>query len=262
MLDTVIGFILNTVLALAILIIGRFIARHVSTRVGSAVEKSNDDVTLGKFVASLTYVALMAFISIAAIGQLGIETASLGAILAAAGLAIGLALQGSLANFASGVMLIIFRPLKVGDFVEAGGATGTVREIGIFTSILSSPDNKKIYVPNANLTGANIINYSAFGTRRIDLVAGVSYGDSLDLVKATLEQILAEDDRILTDPAPTIAVLELADSSVNFAVRPWVKEEDYWDVRFDTQEKIKQRFDEKGISIPFPQQDVHLIKAG
>jgi small conductance mechanosensitive channel len=262
MLDTVIGFILNTVLALAILIIGRFIARHVSTRVGSAVEKSNDDVTLGKFVASLTYVALMAFIIIAAMGQLGIETASLVAILAAAGLAIGLALQGSLANFASGVMLIIFRPLKVGDFVEAGGATGTVREIGIFTSILSSPDNKKIYVPNANLTGANIINYSAFGTRRIDLVAGVSYGDSLDLVKATLEQILAEDDRILTDPAPTIAVLELADSSVNFAVRPWVKEEDYWDVRFDTQEKIKQRFDEKGISIPFPQQDVHLIKAG
>ena len=262
MLDTVIGFILNTVLALAILIIGRFIARHVSTRVGSAVEKSNDDVTLGKFVASLTYVALMAFIIIAAMGQLGIETTSLVAILAAAGLAIGLALQGSLANFASGVMLIIFRPLKVGDFVEAGGATGTVREIGIFTSILSSPDNKKIYVPNANLTGANIINYSAFGTRRIDLVAGVSYGDSLDLVKATLEQILAEDDRILTDPAPTIAVLELADSSVNFAVRPWVKEEDYWDVRFDTQEKIKQRFDEKGISIPFPQQDVHLIKAG
>ena len=262
MLDTVIGFILNTVLALAILIIGRFIARHVSARVGSAVEKSNDDVTLGKFVASLTYVALMAFIIIAAMGQLGIETASLVAILAAAGLAIGLALQGSLANFASGVMLIIFRPLKVGDFVEAGGATGTVREIGIFTSILSSPDNKKIYVPNANLTGANIINYSAFGTRRIDLVASVSYGDSLDLVKATLEQILAEDDRILTDPAPTIAVLELADSSVNFAVRPWVKEEDYWDVRFDTQEKIKQRFDEKGISIPFPQQDVHLIKAG
>ena len=262
MLDTVIGFILNTVLALAILIIGRFIARHVSARVGSAVEKSNDDVTLGKFVASLTYVALMAFIIIAAMGQLGIETASLVAILAAAGLAIGLALQGSLANFASGVMLIIFRPLKVGDFVEAGGATGTVREIGIFTSILSSPDNKKIYVPNANLTGANIINYSAFGTRRIDLVAGVSYGDSLDLVKATLEQILAEDDRILTDPAPTIAVLELADSSVNFAVRPWAKEEDYWDVRFDTQEKIKQRFDEKGISIPFPQQDVHLIKAG
>ena len=143
MLDTVIGFILNTVLALAILIIGRFIARHVSTRVGSAVEKSNDDVTLGKFVASLTYVALMAFIIIAAMGQLGIETASLVAILAAAGLAIGLALQGSLANFASGVMLIIFRPLKVGDFVEAGGATGTVREIGIFTSILSSPDNKK-----------------------------------------------------------------------------------------------------------------------
>ena len=220
MLDTVIGFILNTVLALAILIIGRFIARLVSTRVGSAVEKSNDDVTLGKFVASLTYVALMAFIIIAAMGQLGIETASLVAILAAAGLAIGLALQGSLANFASGVMLIIFRPLKVGDFVEAGGATGTVREIGIFTSILSSPDNKKIYVPNANLTGANIINYSAFGTRRIDLVAGVSYGDSLDLVKATLEQILAEDDRILTDPAPTIAVLELADRSVNFAVRP------------------------------------------
>ena len=261
MLDTVIGFILNTVLALAILIIGRFIARLVSTRVGSAVEKSNDDVTLGKFVASLTYVALMAFIIIAAMGQLGIETASLVAILAAAGLAIGLALQGSLANFASGVMLIIFRPLKVGDFVEAGGATGTVREIGIFTSILSSPDNKKIYVPNANLSGANIINYSAFGTRRIDLVAGVSYGDSLDLVKATLEQILAEDDRILTDPAPTIAVLELADSSVNFAVRPWVKEEDYRDVRFDTQEKIKQRFDEKGISIPFPQQDVHLINA-
>jgi len=203
----------------------------------------------------------MAFIIIAAMGQLGIETASLVAILAAAGLAIGLALQGSLANFASGVMLIIFRPIKVGDFVEANGATGTVREVGIFNSILASPDNKKIYVPNANLTGANIVNYSAFGTRRIDLVAGESYGDSMDVVKATLEQVLAEDDRILKDPAPTIAVLELADSSINFAVRPWVKEGDYWDVRFDTQEKIKQRFDEKGISIPFPQQDVHLINA-
>ena len=261
MLDTVIGFILNTVLALAILIIGRFIARHVSTRVGSAVEKSNDDVTLGKFDASLTYVALMAFIIIAAMGQLGIETAFLVAILAAAGLAIGLALQGSLANFASGVMLIIFRPLKVGDFVEAGGATGTVREIGIFTSILSSPDNKKIYVPNANLSGANIINYSAFGTRRIDLVAGVSYGDSLDLVKATLEQILAEDDRILTDPAPTIAVLELADSSVNFAVRPWVKEEDYWEDLDDyidgqTNKKITERIYKKLSQIEAVKNDI------
>ena len=173
-------------------------------------------------------------------------------------LAIGFALQGSLANFASGVMLVIFRPFKTGDYVEAGGSSGSVEEITIFNTVLKTPDNKKVIVPNSKITADNITNYSAQEVRRIDMVFGIGYDDDLRRAKQSLEQMLAEDERVLKEPAPLVAVLELADSSVNFAVRPWVKREHYWDVHFDLTEKVKLAFDEQGISIPFPQTDVHL----
>ena len=251
---------LKVIAALAILVIGRYVAMGVRSVVKRLLQKSLVDDTLVSFVTSLSYVAMMAFIIIAAIGQLGVHTASFVAVLGAAGLAVGLALQGSLSNFAAGVLMIVFKPIKVGDFIEAGGTSGVVEEIGIFTTELKSPDNKKVIIPNAKVTGDNIVNYTAKDKRRVDLVAGVSYSDDLDKVRGVLEEILNEDERILQEPAPTIGVLELADSSVNFAVRPWVKTEDYWSVFFDTQERIKKRFDTEGIVIPFPQQDLHIYK--
>lgn len=251
---------LKAIAAIVILIVGRFAAIGIRTLVKRSLAKSRVDKTLAAFVTSVSYVAIMAFVIIAALGQLGVQTASLVAVFGAAGLAVGLALQGSLANFAAGVLLIIFKPFKVGDFIEAGGATGIVEEIGIFTTELKTPDNKMVIVPNAKATGDNITNFTANDQRRVDIVAGVSYSDDLDKVRDILETILREDGRILEMPAPTIGVLELADSSVNFAVRPWVKTADYWDVFFSTQEKIKNRFDAEGISIPFPQQDVHILK--
>jgi len=251
---------LKIIAAVAILVIGRFAAIGLRSLVRRLLRKSLVDETLVSFITSVSYVAIMAFVIIAALGQLGIQTASFVAVLGAAGLAVGLALQGSLANFAAGLLMIIFKPFKVGDFIEAGGALGIVEEIGIFTTELKSPDNKKIIVPNAKATADNIINYSANDQRRIDMVAGISYSDDLEKVRKILEGILSEDDRILQEPAPTIAVLELADSSVNFAVRPWVKTSEYLDVFFATQEKIKKRFDAEGITIPFPQQDVHIHK--
>jgi small conductance mechanosensitive channel len=222
------------------------------------LERGNVDPTLVSFASALVYAGLMAFIIIAAIGKLGVATASFVAVLGAAGLAVGLALQGSLSNFAAGVLLIIFKPFKIGDFIEAGGTMGGVEEIGIFTTEMKTPDNKKVIVPNSKITGDNIVNYNVKGTRRIDIVAGVSYSSDLDKVRKVLEEILSEEERFLQDPAATIGVLELADSSVNFAFRPWVKAEDYWDVFFATQEKIKKRFDAEGIEIPFPQRDVHV----
>jgi small conductance mechanosensitive channel len=192
--------------------------------------------------------------------KLGIPTASFVAVVGAAGLAVGFALQGSLANFAAGVLLVLFKPIRVGDYVEAGGVSGTVEEIQIFATKLKSPDNKAIIVPNGKVMGDNIINYTMKETRRVDLVAGVSYSDDLNKTQKVIEEILAADSRVLKDPAPTVAVLELADSSVNFAVRPWVKTAEYWDLYFDLQKAIKERFDAEGISIPFPQRDVHLYK--
>ena len=251
---------LKVIAAILILIIGRFAAKGIRVLIRRALQKGKVDDILVSFVSSLCYVGIMAFIIIAALGQLGIQTASFVAVLAAAGLAVGLALQGSLSNFAAGVLMIIFKPFKVGDFIEGGGVAGVVEEIGIFTTELKSPDNKKIIVPNAKMTSDNIVNYTAKNMRRIDIVAGVSYSDDLDKVKKILAEIMAKDDRILKDPAPTIGVLELADSSVNFAVRPWVKTAEYWDVFFATQESIKKRFDAEGICIPFPQQDVHIHK--
>jgi small conductance mechanosensitive channel len=251
---------LKVVAAIAILVLGRIAAGIVRSIVRRLLRKSKVDETLVSFLASLTYVGVLAFIVIAAVAQLGVQTASFIAVLGAAGLAVGLALQGSLANFAAGVLMIIFKPFKVGDYITAGGASGSVEAIGIFTTELKSPDNRKIIVPNAKVTGDSIVNFSAKEQRRIDMIAGVSYSDDLAKVKQVLEGILSEDERILKDPAPTIGLLEMADSSINFAVRPWVKTADYWDVFFATQEKIKQRFDAEGISIPFPQRDVHLYK--
>jgi small conductance mechanosensitive channel len=251
---------LKVLAAVAILIIGRIVAKVIKKVIASLMEKSKQDPTLVSFVSNLSYAAMIAFVIIAALGQLGIQTASFVAILGAAGLAIGLALQGSLANFASGVLMIIFKPFKVGDYVEGNGIAGTVSEVDIFTTHLTTPDNKIIIVPNAQITSSNIINYSALGTRRIDLTAGIGYGDDIDKAKAVLKKIVDSDSRILKDPECTIAVAELADSSVNFVVRPWVKVADYWDVKFAVTEAIKKQFDAEGISIPFPQSDVHLYK--
>ncbi len=247
--------------AIAILVIGRIVVGLLVGVVRRLMTRANVDETLTKFVVSLTRIALMVFLVIAAVGALGVQTTSFVAIIGAAGLAIGFALQGSLANFASGVMLIIFRPFKTGDYVEAGGSAGSVEAISIFNTVLNTPNNCKVIIPNSKITGDNIVNYSAKEMRRIDLVFGIGYGDDLRLAKETLNEIIGADSRILKDPEPTIAVLELADSSVNFAVRPWVKTADYWAVYFDLTEKVKLTFDQKGISIPFPQTDIHVHQA-
>jgi small conductance mechanosensitive channel len=244
--------------ALAILVLGRIGVGIFTSVVGRLMRKGNVDPTLTKFILSISKIALMTFIVISALGALGVQTASFIAIIGAAGLAIGFALQGSLANFASGVMLIIFKPFKSGDYVEAGGTSGSIEEIQIFNTILKTPDNKKVIVPNSQITGGKIVNYSVMDKRRIDLVFGIGYDDNIKAAKEILEKIVFEDSRILKDPEPVIAVLELADSSVNFAVRPWVNTSDYWSVYFDLTEKVKLTFDEKNISIPYPQRDVHI----
>ncbi len=254
-----IDFLLKILAAAAIFIIGRWVARLISNLVQKGMTKGNVDSTLIKFGKSLVYTLLMVFVIIAALGQLGIKTGSFVAIIGAAGLAVGLALGGTLSNFASGVLLIIFKPIKVGDFVEAGGATGAVKEIQIFNTIINTPDNKKVIVPNAQVTGGNIVNYSVNGTRRVDLVIGVSYDDDLKKARQVMEDVLNADDRVLADPAYTVAVSELGDSSVNFVVRPWVNVADYWDVYFDVTEKCKVALEANGLSIPFPQRDVHMI---
>ncbi len=244
--------------AIAILVIGRIIIGILTGVVRKLMKRSNADETLIKFMVSLTRIALLTFLVIAAINTLGVQTTSFVAIIGAAGLAIGFALQGSLANFASGVMIIIFRPFKEGDYIEAGGTSGSVEEVHIFNTILKTPDNRKVTVPNSKITGDNIVNYSARDTRRVDMVFGIGYDDDIKKAKEILERILKEDSRILDDPAPQVAVSELADSSVNFVVRPWVKTADYWGVYFDITEKVKLTFDQENISIPYPQQDVHM----
>jgi small conductance mechanosensitive channel len=251
---------LKIVAAIVIFIVGRWVAKALRRLAVRMMTRAKVEETLVSFVGNLTYVGLLVFVIIAALNQLGVQTTSFIAIIGAAGLAIGLALQGSLANFAAGVLMIIFRPFKVGDYIEAAGVAGVVEEIEIFTTQLRTPDNKTIIIPNAGITGGNITNYSAKDTRRVDMVIGVGYGDDLIQVREILEDILAKDDRVLDDPAPTIAVLELGDSSVNFAVRPWVNTADYWGAYFDLTETVKKRFDEEGISIPFPQRDVHLYE--
>ncbi len=251
---------LNILFALFIFIIGKWVAAILKKTTRKILERQKVDATLIGFVANLVYILLLIFVILAALNVLGFQTTSFTAIIAAAGFAIGLALQGGLANFAAGVLMLLFRPFKVGDFIEAGGTAGIVEEIQIFTTQLRTPDNKTIIVPNAGITGGNIINYSTKPTRRVDLVAGIGYDDDIDKAKAVLNDIVAKDARILNDPAPQVAVSELADSSVNFVVRAWVNAADYWDVYFDTTETIKKRFDQEGISIPYPQQDIHLYQ--
>ncbi len=259
--STLVGFGKNVVVALLIFYVGKFVTGLVVRALRKVMRKQEVDKTLETFVCNLVRMALLVVVVIAAIGALGIQTTSFIAIFGAAGLAIGLALQGSLSNFAAGVLIVLFRPYRVGDFIEAAGIAGTVEQVQILTTILRTGDNKQIIVPNGQIMDSIITNYSANATRRVDMVVGVSYSDDLDKVRATIQALIDADERILDDPAPTIAVSQLADSSVNFVVRPWVKTPDYWNVMFDLTEAIKKRFDQEGISIPFPQQDVHLYKA-
>lgn len=246
------------IVALVILAVGRWIAMWLAAIGRKAMTKGNIDETLARFLSKLIYYALLAAVVIAAADQAGIKTTSFIAIFGAAGLAIGLALKDSLGNFASGVMLILFRPFKVGDYVTAGGVSGTVQQVDIFSTVLKTPDNQKIIVPNGAITADVITNVNSETTRRIDLIIGIGYDDDIRQAKDTLANLVHADSRILADPAPKIAVAELADSSVNLIVRPWVKTDDYWDVRLELTEKIKLTFDEKGISFPYPQQEVHM----
>jgi small conductance mechanosensitive channel len=250
---------LKVIAAIAIFIIGRWVAKGVRVGVRRMMKKTDVDPIVIGFVGSITYIALLAFVIVAALGQLGIQTTSFIAILGAAGLAIGLALQGSLANFAAGFLMIIFRPFKVGDFIEGAGVAGVVETIQIFTTTLKTGDNKTIIIPNAKLSGDNIINYSAQMRRRVDMTVGVAYDADLSKVRDVLKDIISKEARVHSDPEPLIAVAELADNSVNFVVRVWTDTGDYWGVKFSMTETIKNRFDEAGIGIPFPQRDLHIV---
>ncbi len=247
--------------AIVILIVGRIIAGWMSRIVRRLLTTAKVEETLTRFLTTLTRITLLTFVVLAALHTVGVQTASLIAVVGAAGLAIGFALQGSLSNFASGVMLIMFRPFKRGELVEMAGHLGVVKEIHIFNTIMVTLDNKRVIIPNAKITSDSIVNYSAEGVLRIDMVFGISYGDNIGKAKTILEGILAEDKRVLKDPAPMVAVTELGNSSVDFVVRPYVKVEDYWGVYFDVTEKVKLSFDRDGVSIPFPQRDVHMFQA-
>jgi small conductance mechanosensitive channel len=257
-LPVVIDYGSAILLALVIFYIGRAVVGRIVGITQRIMLGRGMDETLVNFVCSILRWLGLLFVTIAALSQLGVDTTSLVALIGAAGLAIGLSLQSSLANLAAGVMLIVFKPFRQGDFVDAGGAMGTVDSISIFTTVMTTPDNKEVIVPNGAIIGGNITNFSARPTRRIDMVFGVSYSDDLRKTRAILEEIIAADTRVLPEPAPVITVGELADSSVNFLVRPWVNAADYWAVLWDTTEAVKLRFDEAGISIPFPQMDVHV----
>jgi len=250
----------NVVVAFVILIVGRWLAMWFADIGRKAMKKGGVEDTLSRFLGKLIYYGLLTAVVIAAADQVGIKTTSFLAILGAAGLAIGLALKDSLANFASGVMLILFRPFVVGDYVNAGGVSGTVQQIDIFSTVLLTVDNQKIIVPNSGITAGVITNVNAESTRRIDLIVSIGYDDDIRKAKDILEELLQADKRVLVDPIPTVAVSELADYSVNLVVRPWVETKDYWDVRLELTEKIKITFDEKGISFPYPQQDVHMYQ--
>ncbi len=253
---------INIVMALAVFIIGRIVIGLVMRLVRKLLNKSKMDNMLINFVTSILGSLLLLFVIVASLDQLGVNTSSLIAIVGAAGLAIGLSLQDSLKNFAAGVLLVVFRPFREGDFVEAAGVSGVVESISIFSTVMRTGDNREVIVPNGPIYSGVITNYSKRDTRRVDMVFGIGYEANLLQAKQLLADILAEDERILAEPKSVIAVSELADSSVNFVVRPWVRTGDYWDVLWDTTEKVKLRFDEAGISIPFPQMDVHVHKQG
>ena len=252
------NFGLKLLTALIVVIVGKQLVKILLKVVKVALEKANTEETVRIFIANLLNTVFTVIIFVAAINQLGVETTSIIALLGAAGLAIGLALQGSLANFAAGILIVIFRPYKVGDYIEAGTNVGTVKDIQIFSTVLRTPDNKTIVVPNGSIMDGSITNYSEQPTRRIDIIASCSYEDDLDKVKQVLKTILDSEERILTEPKPQIAVSELAESSVNFIVRPWVNSSDYLPVMYSLLEQIKKTFDQEGISIPYPQSDIHI----
>jgi len=256
----VVDYGLRVLFAVLILIVGAWLANLARKSAARVLARRELDPIIVGFVANFTYILLMVFVVLAALGKVGVQTTSFIAVIGAAGLAIGLALQGSLANFAAGFLMIIFRPFKKGDYVEAGGTAGVVDEIQVFTTILNTPDNRRVIVPNSKIMGDNITNFSAKETRRLDLIFGVSYADDVAQVKAVLKEIAESDERVLKEPAPQILMSELADSSVNYIMRVWVKSSDYWPFKFQTTEKVKLAFDKEGITIPFPQRDVHLFQ--
>ncbi len=252
---------LNLIMALVIFIVGRWLAKSIKNVAKRLMSKAEMDEILTNFVGNMLYFALLIVVVIAALDRLGINTTSVMAIFAAAGLAVGLALKDSLSNFAAGVMLVFFKPFKAGDFIEAAGITGVVEQLRIFSTVMRTGDNREITIPNSHIYGGTIVNFSARDTRRIDLIFGIGYEDNIKQAKALIDEAMNEDERILKDPEPVILLMELADSSVNFAVRPWVNSPDYWVVRGDLMERVKEKFDANGISIPYPQQDLHLYKA-
>ena len=252
-------YALNIVGALLIFIVGKWLAHRIANLIGKLLKKNNVDLALVHFLTNLTFYTLIVLVVVAAAGRLGINTTSFLTIIGAAGLAVGLALKDSLSNFAAGVMLVLFRPFTIGDVVSTAGITGKVEKISIFNTLFCTPDNQLVIVPNNKIISDIITNINAKDTRRIDLVVGISYTDDMAKTKDILKRLAQDDSRVLADPATTVAVAELADSSVNLVFRPWVKTADYWTARFDLTEKIKNALDEAGISIPFPQQDVHLF---
>lgn len=256
-----IGYLPKVGLAFLTLLIGLQIIRWIVKGLDKSMTFADADVSLQRFLLSLARVGLKLLLLISVASMIGIETTSFIAVLGAAGLAIGLALQGSLSNFAGGVLILVFKPFKVGDFLEAQGHKGTVNEIQIFNTVLKTPDNKTIIIPNGALSNGSMINYSTEPTRRVDMVFGIGYGDDIAKAKSILQRLIQEDQRILKTPEPQVVVGALADSSVNFTVRVWSAAGDYWGIYFDMHEKVKLVFDQEGISIPFPQRDVHLHKA-
>jgi small conductance mechanosensitive channel len=252
---TMYGF--NIIGSLVIFFVGKWLAKVITSLFVRAMKKSNLDETLRKFLDDIVYGVLLVVVVLAALNNLGINTTSFVAILGAAGLAVGLAFKDTFSNIGAGVLLIVFRPFTVGNFIQAAGESGVVEEINLFSVMMKTGDNKQIIIPNSSIIGGNITNFSAKETRRVDFVFGIGYNDDLKLAKNTLEEIINEDERVLKDPATFVAVSELADSSVNFVVRAWVKSSDYWGVYFDTLEKVKLTFDAKNISIPYPQIDIH-----
>ena len=246
--------------AIAILIIGFSVVKLIKKLIVKGMKHHGMDDTLVGFVSTLVHIGMKVAVIIAALEALHVKTASLIALLGAAGLAVGLALQGSLSNFAAGVLMIIFKPISLGDFVEINGVSGTVKQIGILTTDLDTLDNRHVVVSNSNVMANNIINFTYNDKRRVDLVAGISYGDDIDKARAAIEEVLAGNDKILETPKPDILVSAMADSSVNFNVRPWCNPKDYWAVYYSVTEGIKKKFDERGITIPFPQRDVHLYE--
>jgi small conductance mechanosensitive channel len=247
-------------IAIIVFVVGRFLVQGIMVMVRGVMTRANTDEILINFVSSILKMLLMLVVAVAALDQLDVDTTSLVALVGAAGLAVGLALKDSLQNFAAGVMLVMFRPFKAGDFVEIAGISGVVEKITIFSTVVRTGDNKEVIVPNGAIYSGTIVNYSARNTRRIDLVVGVDYSSDVREVKRVLEGILQSHPKVLKDPEPVVALVELGDSSVNFNFRPWVATDDYWGVRAELLEQVKLTLDEKGIGIPFPQMDVHVHK--